>query len=149
METRIRSANADDLAALRGLYAQLQPNDPPWASDEAAAAQLAHVLAHPGITILLAETGGRAVATCMLIVSPNFTREGRPFAMIENVVTDREHRQRGYGRLVVQRAIEIARAQNCYRVTLMTGSKREETLSFYETTGLRRGTKTAFEARFL
>jgi GNAT superfamily N-acetyltransferase len=69
--------------------------------------------------------------------------------MIENVVTHRDHRRRGYGRQVIERAIEIARGQGCYRVTLMTGSKREKTLCFYETTGLRRNTKTAFEVRFL
>ena len=83
--------------------------------------------------------------------SPERRREvhaGRPFALIENVVTRREHRKRGYGRQLVKHAIEAARQQGCYRVTLMTGSRREETLRFYESAGLRRDTKTAFEARF-
>ncbi len=149
MTATIRSATRGDLAALRGLYSQLQPNDPPWRSEADAAAALARVLDHPGVTIFLAEADGIAVSTAMLIVSPNFSRGARPFAMIENVVTDREHRQRGYGRQVVAHAIEAARAQECYRVTLMTGSKRKETLHFYETAGLRRGAKTAFEVRFL
>lgn len=149
MDATIRAATRDDLAALADLYRQLQPNDPPWPSEAAAADALAAVLDHPGVTVLLAEVGDRAVSTCMLIVTPNFSRGARPFAMIENVVTDRDHRKRGYGRQVVAHAIDLARAGGSYRVTLMTGSKREETLRFYETTGLRRGTKTAFEARFL
>jgi GNAT superfamily N-acetyltransferase len=85
----------------------------------------------------------------MLVVCPNFSRSGRPFALIENVVTDREYRKRGYGRQVVERAIEIARKAGCYRVTLMTGSRKEETLRFYEAAGLRPNTKTAFEMRFI
>jgi GNAT superfamily N-acetyltransferase len=84
----------------------------------------------------------------MLVVCPNFSRSGRPFALIENVVTHREHRKRGYGRKVVERALEIARQQGCYRVTLLTGSRREETLRFYEAAGMSRNTKTAFERRF-
>jgi GNAT superfamily N-acetyltransferase len=149
MALAIRPATLADRQALYDLYAQLQPADPPWPSEAAAADALSRVLEHPGMTILLGEVNGIAVSTCTLIVSPNFTRGGRPFAMIENVVTHRDHRRRGYGRQVIERAIEIARGQGCYRVTLMTGSKREKTLCFYETTGLRRNTKTAFEVRFL
>jgi GNAT superfamily N-acetyltransferase len=59
------------------------------------------------------------------------------------------HRTRGYGRQVVEHAIEIARHHGCYRVTLMTGSRREETLRFYEGAGMQRNTKTVFEARFM
>jgi len=148
MTSIIRSATGADLRALRELYADLQPNDPIWPSESAAADALSRVLDHPGVTILIAEVDGFAVSTCMLIVSPNFSRGARPFAMIENVVTHHDHRKHGYGREVVQHAIEMARQRDCYRVTLMTGSKREETLRFYETTGLTRGTKTAFEVRF-
>ena len=149
MTTTIRAATRDDLTALADLHRQLQPHDSPWPSEDLAAEALARVLDHSGVTIFIGEIGTHAVATCMLIVSPNFSRGGRPFAMIENVVTDQDHRQRGYGRQIVQHAIEAARALDCYRVTLMTGSKREETLRFYETTGLQRGTKTAFEVRFM
>jgi GNAT superfamily N-acetyltransferase len=149
MQGTIRSATGSDITALRDLYAQLEPNDPPWPSDAAATEALSRVLQHPGVTILLAEAAGRAVSTAMLIVSPNFSRGGRPFAMIENVVTDSKHRRQGYGRQVIKFAIDMARSEGCYRVTLMTGSKREETLRFYEAAGLRRNTKTAFEARYL
>ncbi len=149
MTATIRPATLADQRALFDLYAQLQPADPPWRSEAAAADALSKVLDHPGATILLCEADGIAVSTCTLLVCPNFTRAGRSYALIENVVTHRDHRKRGYGREVVARAIDIAREQECYRVTLMTGSKREETLRFYEAAGMRRNTKTAFEVRFL
>jgi GNAT superfamily N-acetyltransferase len=148
MDETIRAANASDRQVLCELYRQLNPDDPPWPSDAHAADALAGVFAQAGTTILICETGGVAVSTCMLVVCPNFSRAGRPFALIENVVTHREHRRHGHGRRVVARAIEIARELGCYRVTLMTGSRREETLRFYEGTGMRRNSKTAFEARF-
>jgi GNAT superfamily N-acetyltransferase len=144
----IRSAKLTDQRVLCDLYRQLHPADPAWPSEAAAAEALSHVLGHEGTTILLGEVGAVAVSTGMLVICRNFSRCGRPFALIENVVTDRQHRKRGYGRKIVEHAIDLARQQGCYRVTLMTGSTREETLRFYEAAGLRRNTKTAFEARF-
>jgi GNAT superfamily N-acetyltransferase len=149
MNAIVRPATLADLSKLADLYHQLHPDEPPWPSEAAAAEALSRVLTHPGTTVYVGEVDGRVVATCVLIVSPNFSRCGRPFAIIENVVTDRDHRRRGLGHQIVQHAISRAREQGCYRVTLMTGSRREETLRFYETVGLQRNTKTAFEVRFV
>jgi GNAT superfamily N-acetyltransferase len=149
MTATVRPARLADQEALCHLYRQLNPADPPWPKEAAATDALATVLEHDGISILICEVAGIAVSTCMLVICPTFSRLGRPFALIENVVTDREQRRRGYGRQVVGQAIEIAQQRGCYRVTLMTGSRREETLRFYEAAGLRRNTKTAFEARFI
>jgi GNAT superfamily N-acetyltransferase len=149
MHPTVRPATPADQPSLIDLYSQLHPADPPWPSDEAAAGALSNVIGHPGATILVCEADGRVVSTCVLFVVPNFSRAGRPIGMIENVVTHRDYRKRGLGRQVVQRAIEIARQSNCYKVMLMTGSRNEATLRFYETAGMQRGTKTAFEARFI
>jgi hypothetical protein len=45
------------------------------------------MLAHPGLTILLALLDGKAVATITVIVVPNLTRGCAPYALLENVVT--------------------------------------------------------------
>lgn len=149
MHVTVRPATPADQSSLVDLYSQLNPADPPWASKEAADGALSNVLGHPGTTILVCEADGRIVSTCVLFLLPNFSRAGRPIGMIENVVTHRDYRKRGHGRQVVELAIEIARHSNCYKVTLMTGSRSEATLRFYETAGMQRGTKTAFEARFI
>jgi GNAT superfamily N-acetyltransferase len=145
---RIQAAEAGDQHLLWRLYRQLNPADPPWPSDAVAGEALAHVLAREGSTIFIGELDGIGVSTCMLVVSANFARRGRPFALIENVVTDQEHRKRGFGGKVVAHAIELARQQGCYRVSMLTGSREEATLRFYERAGLRRSAKIAFEARF-
>lgn len=49
---------------------------------------------------------------------------------------------------MLQKAQEIAKERGCYKVTLMTGSKKEETLRFYEKAGFERGSKTGFIVRF-
>ena len=145
----VRLATSADQRVLCDLYSQLHAADPPWPSDADAAGALSKVLGHETTTILICEVDGNAVSTAMLVVCPNFTRAGRPFAIIENVVTHRDHRKSGHGRRVVEHAIEIARQQGCYKVTLTTGRRDEETLRFYDGLGMRRGTRTAFEKRFL
>ncbi|MNN91884.1 Acetyltransferase (GNAT) family protein [compost metagenome] len=64
--------------------------------------------------------------------------------MIENVVTHELYRKRGYGAQVIKEAMHIAEQSNCYKVMLMTSSKKEETLRFYESRGLEKGKKTGF-----
>lgn len=41
-------------------------------------------------------------------------------------------------------AVEIAKDNNCYKVMLLTSSKKEETLKFYEQAGFIRGKKIGF-----
>lgn len=140
-----RPAGRNDLPALLDLYHQLNPADP--AADPARATTIYDdMLSRPGFTIFVAEAVGRVVATCTLAVIPNLTRGGRSYALIENVVTDAAHRGRGFGRAVLQAAITAAWAQDCYKAMLMTGSRKESTLRFYDNSGFTRD-KTAFTIR--
>jgi GNAT superfamily N-acetyltransferase len=74
----------------------------------------------------------------------NLTRGLRPYGIIENVVTRRDSRRKGYGTTVLHKAIEIAREKGCYKVILLSGAKDEGTLRFYEQAGFVRGVKTGF-----
>ena len=87
------------------------------------------------------------MSTCTLILVPNLTRGGRPYGLIENVVTHPDYRRRGLGTSVLKRALQAAWERNCYKVMLLTGSKNEATLRFYEKAGFARGVKTGFVAR--
>lgn len=100
------------------------------------------------MTILGGFIGSVPVTTCTLIVIPNLLRGARNYALIENVVTDADHRQKGYARLVLNSAVAQAFADNCYKVMLMTGSTNPATLRFYDESGFSR-TKTGFEIRRL
>ena len=95
----------------------------------------------------MARTEGKLVSTCNLTIVPNLTRSAQPYGLIENVVTHPEYRKRGIGTQVLQYALNIAWKQGCYKVMLLTGSKRESTLRFYEQAGFVRGEKTGFVAK--
>jgi GNAT superfamily N-acetyltransferase len=81
-----------------------------------------------------------------LIVIPNLTRGGKPYGLIENVVTHVGYRGRGYGTRILHAAVAAAWDAGCYKVMLMTGSKQPSTLRFYESAGFEQ-TKTGFQMR--
>jgi GNAT superfamily N-acetyltransferase len=98
----------------------------------------------PNRYYFVVEEDGRLVSACMLAIIKNLTRSGRPFGLIENVVTHSEYRNRGYGTTILEKAVETAKGNNCYKVMLLTGRKEESTLRFYERAGFERGVKTGF-----
>lgn len=145
-EPEIRVARAEELPAVLALYRQLNPGDP--VLDPDAAAQVWADLLGSGVTtVFVADFGGGPIASCTLAIVSNLSRGARPYAVIENVVTDAAHRRRGLGRAVLQAAIDRAWNADCYKVLLATGSRRESTLRFYEGVGFTRDAKTYFEIR--
>jgi GNAT superfamily N-acetyltransferase len=78
------------------------------------------------------------------VIIPNLTRSVRPYAFIENVVTHEAYRGRGLAGACLNYAKEIAIRENCYKMMLLTGSKKPETLHFYEKAGYNSSDKTAF-----
>lgn len=68
----------------------------------------------------------------------------RPYAFVENVVTHLECRGKGYATECLNYAREIAKNQNCYKMMLLTGSKEQKALNFYENAGYNSADKTAF-----
>ena len=143
----VRAAVEADLEAAQLLFRHLNPGDPELSVPRAREAWR-RLLAHPGTTVLLGTLpSGLAVAACTLHILPNMTRNSAPYAVIENVVTHEQHRQRGHGRAILASALAAAWQQGCYKVMLMTGRKDESILRFYESAGFRRGEKTALLAR--
>ena len=141
----IRAAHASDLEGLLKLYPQLNPSDEEISLD-LAASRLGDINQLPGSAVLLGLLGNDLVASCTLIVIPNLTRAGRPYALIENVVTDALHRGRGYGTRILRAAVDAAWGAGCYKVMLLSGSKQPSTLKFYENAGFEQS-KTGFQMR--
>ena len=94
--------------------------------------------------IIVKEADGKIVSSCVCVIIPNLTRNVRPYAFIENVVTHRAYRGRGYATQCLNYAKEIAIKENCYKMMLLTGSKDEKTLNFYGNAGYNCADKTAF-----
>jgi len=141
----IRAAEEADRAIFLELYRHLKPDDPDAAPDVPQQAFL-DVIRHPGLTVLGGFDNGLLVATATLIVVPNLTRAGTPYALVENVVTHSDHRQKGFGQAVVRKAIDMAFKRGCYKVMLLTGRTDPGIMKFYTSCGFEQ-TKTGFQVR--
>ena len=146
-DIRTRDASADDAGALLTLYDFLS-SDNERCPLELAKANISKISQIDGSAVLLGEVNGEALTTCTLIVVPNLSRGGRPYAVIENVVTHPDHRGKGLGKAILDAACERAWNHECYKVMLSTGSTRSTTLSFYESAGFEQS-RTGFQKRRL
>lgn len=142
----IRQIAEHEFGALLGLYRYLHPDEEVSADDAHLAQVWAEICANKNLYYFGAEVDGVLVSTCTLTIIPNLTRLGRPYGLIENVVTHPDYRKRGLGAQILRHALSVAWEHTCYKVMLLTGSKREETLRFYENVGFKRGVKTGFVA---
>ena len=94
--------------------------------------------------IIVNEVNGKIVSSCVCVIIPNLTRNTRPYAFVENVVTHSDHRGKGYATECLNYARELALNADCYKMMLLTGSMKEATLNFYRNAGYNSTDKTAF-----
>ena len=139
----IREAVPQDLQSLLGLYTHLHDNAIPKDS-EALQKLWGEILVDPNHHIVVVSDNNAIVSSCVVLIVPNLTHNQRPYALVENVVTHPNHRGKGYATRTLDFARDIAVGCGCYKIMLMTGSKKDETLRFYERAGYNQGDKTAF-----
>lgn len=141
----LRLATLDDLAQVVQLYRHLIPEEEPC-DLRIAQASFAQLTQWPGSRIIVAERDGALLASCTLVVIPNLTRGGKPYGLIENVVTHADARRTGLGRQVLHFATEQAWDLGCYKVMLLTGADRPDNHAFYAAAGFEQS-KTGFQMR--
>ena len=144
--SKVRSIRDNDFSELMRLYAQLNPDDPVLLTGTDRAT-FNEILQTPHLHLFVVESKTGLAATCYLNIIPNITRRASPYGVIENVVTDLSMRRTGFGKRVVEHALQFAWDNGCYKVMLMTGSRREATHNFYKSCGFRSDEKFAFVAR--
>lgn len=131
-----RFAEWRDLQGLLTLYKELRPHDPELGV-ELAEARWRELLAQSHIRVVVAESEGKLASTCMIALVMNLASGGRPFGVVEHVVTLPQFRGRGLARKTLQHALDFAWSQSCCKVMLLSGMQREEAHALYESLGFR------------
>lgn len=144
MNNKVRLIKFNELDKLLDLYKYLNPEDPDIKGMDTISKLWNEIYNDPSLYYFVMEEDGKLVSSCTMSVIKNLTRGGRPYALIENVVTDFDYRKRGYATAILRKAVEAAKENNCYKVMLLTSKKEESTLRFYEKAGFKRGIKTGF-----
>lgn len=139
----IREANKNDLDEILQLYLYLHEKSISEDSEQLRNAW-ENIINDANHHLIVCETDGKIVASCVCVIIPNLTRNVRAYAFVENVVTHGEYRKKGYATDCLNFAKKIAEENNCYKMMLLTGSKEESTLNFYRNAGYNSSDKTAF-----
>lgn len=145
----IRKAVPGDAQELKDLYFEHLTSTPPkeeqklslWREKLAAFEKDEHY------HLLVGEIEGKIVSSVTLVIIENLTHNMRPYALIENVVTHADYRGRHYAAALMSHAGAVAKEFGCYKIMLLTGSKKESTWRFYENCGFNRHEKTAFHKK--
>jgi GNAT superfamily N-acetyltransferase len=143
----IRLLEQGDLDKLLALYEHLHDSDLPRPERPVVESVFEKLLGDPAHHYFGGFVEAKLVSSCILSVIPNLTRGCAPYGLIENVVTHRDFRRRGFGKSILEHALADAWASGCYKVMLLTGRLDEGTFRFYESAGFDRHSKQAFIAR--
>lgn len=139
----VREVNENELRELLELYLHLHEETMPELTEHLSNTWDA-IIQDKNHHIIVNEIDGKIVSSCVCVIIPNLTRSIRPYAFVENVVTHLDYRGKGYATECLNYAKEIAMKTNCYKMMLLTGSKKEATLNFYGNAGYNSTDKTAF-----
>ncbi|WNO10047.1 GNAT family N-acetyltransferase [Teredinibacter sp. KSP-S5-2] len=143
----IRELNESELDQLLELYKDLHESDDPLPDETIVQEVWGHIQNNKDFLCYGLFDKGKLIGSCCLIIVANLTRGCRPYAVLENVVVHRDRRGRGYGRSMLEHALNTAWLKNCYKVMLLTGRLNEDTFKFYESAGFDRHAKQAFIAK--
>ena len=143
MDRIIREARRNDLQQILELYLYLHEDSIPEDSEHLHDIWN-QILEDKNHHLIVCEIEGKIVSSCVCVIIPNLTRNVRPYAFVENVVTHGEYRGKGYATACLDYVKRLAEKENCYKMMLLTGSKNPKTLQFYEKAGYNSSDKTAF-----
>lgn len=139
----VREAKREDLDGILELYLSLHETSVPELTEHLTAVW-DQILSDENHHLIVNEVDGEILSSCVCVIIPNLTRNVRPYAFVENVVTHADYRGKGYATQCLDYAKAVAERQNCYKMMLLTGSKEQKTLDFYTRAGYNCTDKTAF-----
>ena len=85
--------------------------------------------------LFVAELRGEVVGTIEILVVPNLSHNGTPFAFLENLIVTEKHRKRGLGRMLLEHAVGLARESGCHMVEICSDVRRKEAHRLYSSMG--------------
>ena len=91
----IREAEKRDLQEILELYLFLHETDIPEETEQLKTTWDT-IVNDENHHLIVCEIDGKIVASCVCVIIPNLTRNVRPYAFIENVVTHGDFRGKGY-----------------------------------------------------
>lgn len=139
----LRRIKETDLNQLILLYDHLHEGDIKGSKEELEKIWQ-QILKNDSLVYFVIELNEALICSCNLTIIPNLTRGGKSIGIIENVVTHVDYRNKGLGKIIMETAIDHARNMNCYKIMILSSSKRKESHKFYRSLGFNSEDKIGF-----
>ena len=131
---KINLATKKDLAILNNLYADM--NHKPLMSENEIIKIWQQIQEVPDYYIYLAYLKNKVIGTFTLFFTPTMMHPGfHKSAILDSVTILSIYRGQGYGKQMMQQALEISADAGCYKVTLSSNIKRDRAHKFYKSLG--------------
>ena len=140
---KVRKIKETELGKLLSLYEHLHDDDTKIDND-ALEVIWQKILNNDSLIYFVIGQDDLLVSSCNLTIILNLTRRAKAIGLIENVVTHSNYRNKGLGKLVIKTAVNFAKRKNCYKITLLSSSKRTGAHKFYETLGFSSDDKVGY-----
>jgi GNAT superfamily N-acetyltransferase len=139
----VRKAVEHDIPRILELYRQLEITSSPAEEGMRPPASgkyleiFGRINSVPGMELVVAEDREMVIGSLEILVVPNLSHKGLPWALVENVIVDESRRQAGVGRKLMEYAISRAKQAGCYRISLSSNNSRKDAHRFYEALGFK------------
>ena len=129
---KVRRARPEDAAAIERLYKVLVVGDENIAVERLRITELEH---HPTNHLLVLEVAGDVRGTALLTICLDVMYGFRPYGVIENIVVDVSMRKTGGGRELMRAVEQLARAEGCTKLMLLSSAARVDAHRFFSRLG--------------
>ncbi len=128
----ISFATASDIPALCELLALLFSQEADFQPDEEAQRRgLMRILTNPDIGLILVAREDEKIVGMVNLLFTISTALGQRVALLEDFIVAPTHRGHGIGSQLLTKTIEIARLNDCHRITLLSDLSNEAAQRFY------------------
>ncbi len=87
--------------------------------------------------LIVVEKDGEIVGTLQITFTPSISFQGGKRATVESIRVDEKNRGQGFGKELMEWAVNRAREENCVAIQLTTNSDRKDAHRFYENLGFK------------
>lgn len=139
MNLEVRLASINDLNELIGLLNDLFTQDIEFEPNyEIQKAGLEKIIYNPEIgEILILQMDNKVIGMVSLLYSIS-TALGGKVAILEDMIIDKNYRKMGFGKQLLQEAINFSLKRDCLRITLLTDFNNDIAIRFYEGFGFKK-----------
>lgn len=135
MTVTIREAMENDLSCLLPLYVQLGLDNGTVLRLDGALSILRRLKTYPDYRLYGAFSENHPVGVFALLIMDNLGHTGQPSAVLEDIIVDERFRGKGIGKQMIDYALRMALAKNCYKLSLSSNRQRTGAHRFYENLG--------------